>query len=73
MGGSKICVSPLLLPAVERCPGEQRLLDDQRLEGCKPVIVVVRAIVRLAEVGHTAELASEGHGPLVLGKVAMLG
>jgi len=33
----------------------------------------MRAVVRLAEIGSTAELASEGEGPLVPGEVATLG
>src|SRR6185312_16987251 len=51
----------------------QSLLDYEALERREPVLVVPRAVVRLAPIGSRTQFSSERRGPFLPGEVPLLG
>src|SRR5260370_31196272 len=63
---------PLLLAGRQLGDGDETLGRHQLLEGGEPVMVVARAVVRLAALAGGGNLTRQAGGPLLPGEVAGL-
>jgi hypothetical protein len=66
-----IGVGPGLFAFIERSVVGQPFGSDQSFQGCKPVNVVLRAVVGLASFDCVGELRRESIGPLFPGEVPL--